>query len=96
MTSDDAESTGTANPGNHDVLDLTGVVVRAGHRYAVEVDLTPRACARGHDKTISCVCTTETGCPADPTQNPCVPCSLLDPYQPCPVVGFGAGEESSP
>lgn len=57
----------------------------------LEVDLTPRA--RGYGKITPCICTTETGCPEDPTENPCAVCRGLDPYEPCPVVGFGDDEE---
>lgn len=70
-------------------IDLTGVRLEADHGYRLTIDLTSRG--RGYGKSTSCICTTETGCPED--ENPCLPCSLLDPYEPCPVVGFGDDEE---
>lgn len=43
------------------------------------------------DREHACICSTD--CPEDPAENPCPVCRLLDPYAPCPVVGFG-GDES--
>lgn len=73
----------------HGTLDLTGLRVEAGEEYRIEVDVTSRG--RGYGKSISCTCTEETGCPE--VDNPCLPCALLDIYEPCPVLGFGDGEE---
>ncbi len=38
-----------------------------------------------------CVCTDM--CPEDPESNDCAHCRHLDPYDPCPVVGFGCGSD---
>lgn len=75
----------------HGTVDLTGVRLEAGHEYQLKIDLTSRG--RGYGKSTGCICTEKTGCSEDPSENPCAVCRALDPYEPCPVVGFGAGEE---
>lgn len=40
-----------------------------------------------------CICgTTQLVCPEDPKMNDCTFCTTLDPYDPCPVYGYGCGE----
>ncbi|HWO60244.1 MAG TPA: hypothetical protein VNO31_09445 [Umezawaea sp.] len=40
-------------------------------------------------RTPTCTCTTD--CPEDPAESSCPVCRERDPYDPCPVVGFGCG-----
>lgn len=42
------------------------------------------------DRRTKCSCTTD--CPEDRDENTCPVCRLLDPYDPCPVIGFGCGD----
>ncbi len=45
--------------------------------------------AGGLRPALACTCTDM--CPE--TDNDCAHCSSLDPYDPCPVVGFGCGSD---
>ncbi|WP_104116953.1 hypothetical protein [Arthrobacter sp. B1805] len=38
-------------------------------------------------------CTCTSFCPEDRDENECSHCRLLDPYDPCPVIGFGCGSD---
>lgn len=43
-------------------------------------------------KRTECICgTTQLVCPEDPEMNDCGFCTELDPYDPCPVYGYGCG-----
>ena len=43
-------------------------------------------------ESAECICT--DSCPEDAAENPCPPCRTMDPYEPCPVIGFGCGNVS--
>jgi len=38
-------------------------------------------------------CTCVNQCPEDYVENNCSYCRTMDPYEPCPVIGFGCGSD---